>query len=135
MANNLKMSNAAVTLEAQALADACDNGYIRIYDGSQPTDADTAVGAQTLLAELRFAATAETSVTNGVITFAAITGDASANATGTASWYRALQSNGTSTLFDGSVGTSSSDLVVNSTAFQSGATVDITSFTHTVPKS
>ena len=47
----------------QAIADALDNGYCRIYSGTVPTNANTALGAQVLLAELRFAATAETSVT------------------------------------------------------------------------
>ena len=35
-----------------------DSGFLRIYDGTQPTDADTAIGAQVMLAELTLAATA-----------------------------------------------------------------------------
>jgi hypothetical protein len=135
VANNLKMSNAAVNAEADALSDLLDNGYLRIYDGSQPANADTAVGAQTLLAELRFNATASGAAVAGVITFNAFTADSSANATGTASWFRALKSDGTTAVMDGTVGTSSSDLVLNSTAIQSGAEVSVTSWSHTVPKS
>ena len=52
MALNLKMANAAVNAEADALSDQLDNGFLRIYDGSQPATADTAIGAQVLLAEL-----------------------------------------------------------------------------------
>lgn len=53
MALNPKYSNTMVNAEANAVGDALNNGYIRIYDGSQPANADTAVGAQVLLAELR----------------------------------------------------------------------------------
>jgi hypothetical protein len=135
MANNLKMSNAAVNAEADALSDLLDNGYLRIYDGSQPANADTAVGAQTLLAECRFANPASGAAVAGVITFSTITSDTSINATGTATWFRALKSDGTSAVMDGSVGTSAADLVLNSVALQVGAQLDITSFTHTIPKS
>lgn len=135
MALNLKLANAAVNAEADALSDQLDNGYLRIYDGSQPATADTAVGAQTLLAELRFNATAAPAASAGVLTFNAFTADASANATGTAAWFRALKSDGSTPVMDGSVGTATSDLVLNSTAIQSGAEVSVTSWQHTVTKS
>lgn len=35
MANNLKLSNEAVNAEADALSVLLDNGYLRIYDGTQ----------------------------------------------------------------------------------------------------
>ena len=38
-------------------SDVATSGLLRIYDGAQPTDADTALGAQTLLAELPLSAT------------------------------------------------------------------------------
>jgi hypothetical protein len=134
MANNPKFANVTVNAEADALARLLDNGYLRIYSGSQPTNADTALGAQVLLAELRFNATSAPAASAGVLTFSAITSDTSADATGTAAFYRALKSDGTSVVMDGSVGTSSADLVLNSTAIQSGAQVDVTSFAVTVSK-
>jgi hypothetical protein len=134
MANSPKFANVTVNAEADALARLLDNGYLRIYSGSQPTNADTALGAQVLLAELRFNATSAPAASAGVLTFSAITSDTSADATGTAAFYRALKSDGTSVVMDGSVGTSSADLVLNSTAIQSGAQVDVTSFAVTVSK-
>jgi hypothetical protein len=134
MANSPKFANVTVNAEADALARLLDNGYLRLYSGSQPTNADTALGAQVLLAELRFAATSAPAASAGVLTFSAITSDTSADATGTAAFYRALKSDGTSVVMDGSVGTSSADLVLNSTAIQSGAQVDVTSFAVTVSK-
>ena len=138
MADTTKISNAAATAEANAFADLLNNGYLRIYDSTggtgQPATVDTAIGSQVLLAELRFAATSESSISNGVITFAAITSDTSANATGTATWFRALSSDGTSAQWDGSVGTSGATLNLNSTAIQIGAQVDVTAGTFTVNK-
>ena len=134
MALNLKLSNFAVNNEADSIAAQFNTGYLRIYDGAQAADADTAVGAQVLLAELRFNATAFGAAVAGVLTANAITSDASANATGTAAWYRALKSDGTTVLCDGSVGTSGANCNLNSTAIQSGAEVSVSSFTYTVPK-
>jgi hypothetical protein len=134
MAANPKYSNTCDNAEADAIGSALDSGYIRIYDGAQPADADTAVGAQVLLAELRFGADAFPSALAGLITANAITSDASANATGTASWARILASNGTTVYFDGTVGTSSANVVINSVAISAGATVSCSSLTLQVSK-
>ena len=134
MALNPKYSNTMVNAEADAVGAALDNGYIRIYDGTQPTDADTAVGAQVLLAELRFGADAFPAAVAGLLTANAITSDSSANATGTASWARILASNGTTVWFDGSVGTATSNVILNSVAISAGAAVSITALTFQVSK-
>lgn len=130
-----KLSNSAASTGADAICPLLNTGYLRIYDGTQATDADTAIGAQVLLAELRFNATAFGAASNGVATANAITQDASANATGTATWFRALKSDGATVVFDGSVGTATSNLVLNSVAIQIGAAVSVTSFTFTQSKS
>ena len=134
MANNLKLSNASVNAEADALSVLLDNGYLRIYDGTQPANADTAISTQTLLAELRFNADAAPSAVAGVLTFNAITQDSNANNTGTASWFRALGSDGSTVYFDGTVGTSGTDLTIATTAIVAGAIVGVTSFVYTVNK-
>jgi hypothetical protein len=130
MAVNPKRSNAAVTAAADAVCDLLDNGYLRLYDGAQPANADTAVTTQTLLAELRWNATAFGAASNGVAVANSITSDASADATGTATWFRALKSDGTTAVFDGSVGTASADLILNSTGITAGANVAVTAFTY-----
>lgn len=134
MANDLRMSDAAVNAEANALAALMGSGYIRIYDGTRPTTADTAVSTQVLLAELRFGSTAFGSASSGAITANAITQDSSANASGTPTWFRALKSDGTSAMWDGTVGTSSADLILNSATISAGAAVSISALTHTIPK-
>ena len=118
---------------ADVIGDSLDSGTIKIYTGTIPTDADTALGAQTLLATLTFNAAAFPGASNGVLTAAAITSDSSADATGTAAWARIASSGGT-TKIDCTVGTSGEDINFNTVSFVSGAAVAITSLTITVPK-
>lgn len=134
MAKEPKFSNACVEAEANALADLLDNGYLRVYDGTKPATADTAITSQVLLAELRFANPAETGVTGGILLFDAFTPDSSANATGTASWFRAFKSDGTTSVMDGTVGTSAADAIINTTAIVTGAAVSVTSAGITISK-
>ncbi len=135
MAKNTQIAAAAVNGQGDNLAARLNNGYLRIYSLTQPTNADTALGAQVLLAELRFSATAAPATSGGVITFNAITA-AVAAATGTATWFRALQSDGTTVVMDGSVDVTGNtpNLVLNSVAISSGANVSVSAFTHTVQK-
>lgn len=104
------------------------SALLRIYDGSRPATGGTAT---TLLAELTCNATFAPAASGGVLTLNAITSDASANATGTATWFRIVQSDGSTHVLDGNVGTSGSDLNLNSTSITSGGSVAISSFTIT----
>lgn len=99
------------------------SGLFRIYDGTRPASGGTAT---TLLAELPLSATAAAASSSGVLTFNAITTDASANASGTATWFRMVTSGGTFVI-DGNVGTSGSDLNLTSTTIVSTQPVSISS--------
>lgn len=134
MALNPKFSNVCVNAEADAIGGALNNGYIRIYSGSQPTNADTALGAQVLLAELRFGADAFPAGSAGVLTANAITADSAANATGTAAFARILASDGTTVYFDGTVGTSAANVVISTTSIVADAEVTCSSLTLTISK-
>ncbi len=134
MATNPKRTNAAATAACDAMAVLANGGFLDIYDGAQPATADTAVGAQVKLASLPLSATAFAGAVNGVATANAITSDASADATGTAAWFRVFKSDHTTAVWDGSVGTAAADLVLNSTAIQIGAQVSVTSLTLTEAK-
>lgn len=112
----------AITTRAGASA------LLRIYDGSQPATGGTAT---TLLAELTCNATFAPGASSGVLTLNAITSDTSANATGTATWFRIVQSGGSTHVLDGTVGTSGADLNLNTVSIVSGATVAVSSFTIT----
>lgn len=138
MANTPRRTNLAATTEADAVCALLNSGYLRIYDSTggtgQPATADTAIGSQVLLAELRFNATAFGAAVNGVATANAIVSDSDADATGTATWFRTFKSDGTTKVFDGSVGTAGCDLNLNTTSIVIHAQVDVTSFTYTANK-
>lgn len=132
MALNTQLSNAVVNGQANDLAARLNGGYLRIYSGAQPANADTAIGTQTLLAELRFSATAFGAPVDGLLTANAITSDSSANATGTASWFRALASDGVTVVMDGSIGTADANMIMADTSITAGQTVSCSEFKHDV---
>jgi hypothetical protein len=132
MAKSTRWTNAVRSLQANSFDQEFDTGYLRIYDGTIPTNAETAIGAQVLLAELRFAADAVASESNGVLTFGTITSDASANNSGTASWFRALKSDGTTVIMDGTVGTADANLILPTVTITAGVEVAVSSMTVTV---
>lgn len=134
MALNPKLSNAAANAAADAVCALANNGYVRIYDGTQPADADTAVSDQTLLAEARLGATAFGAAVAGVATANAITDDSSINEAGTPTWFRVLASNGSTVLFDGSAGASGCNMNVSGVPLVQGATLSISSLTYTASK-
>lgn len=142
MANNIFTTNAVAQALLTALKTAIDAGtaaVIEIYGDTQPTDADTAVGAQTKLATLVMSATAFGAVSDAapgaIMTAAAITADSSADDTDTATWFRLLTQAGGTTIMDGSVGTSGADINFNTVAFTAGSQIEITSLTITQPES
>lgn len=102
-------------------------GFLRIYDGSRPATGGTVT---TLLAELTFSFPSAPASSGGVLTFSAITADASANATGVATWGRMVTSAGVF-VDDFSVGTSGADLNLNSTTITILQQVSVTSGTIT----
>jgi hypothetical protein len=140
MSHNMHLSNAATDAEGDALALLFNSGYLRIYDNTgatgQPADADGALGSKVLLAELRFATTAVTTSTNGVLTFGTVTASTDNAATGTAYMFRTFKSDGTTPLTDGLCGTvgSGSDLELNTLSIVQHAETAISSFVHTIPK-
>lgn len=106
------------------------SGFLDIYDGAQPTNPDTALGAQVKLAHLALSADAFADASAGVSTANAITDDSSADATGTATWFSLTTSGGTRKI-EGSVGTSGANLNLNTTSIVAGASVGVSSLTLT----
>lgn len=131
MALNLRQSTATINAKAEAVGALLSGGYLRIYDGARPATADDPVTTQTLLAELRFGTPAFGAAVNGTITATPITQDSAADAAGTATWYRALKSDGTTAVQDGSVGTADANLVMKRVDVQVNLVVQVASMTHT----
>lgn len=132
MALTTQISTAARNAMVDALSALLNTGFIDIYDGTQPAGPGTAITSQTKLAHLPLSATAFGASSSGVATANTITPEA-AIATGTAAWFRALKADGTTAVLDGSVGTSGSNINLNSTAIASGATVTVSALTLTEP--
>lgn len=115
----------AITTRAGASA------LLRIYDGSRPATGGTAT---TLLAQLTCNATFAPGASSGVLTLNAIASATSAAATGTATWFRIVQSGGSTHVLDGSVSTvaaGTGDMQLDSTSIVLGGTVAISSATIT----
>lgn len=111
--------------EITALLDAGSGaGKLRIYSGSRPA---TGGAETTVLAELPLSDPAAGAAAAAALTLSAITADSSANNTGTATWFRLMDSDNNAVI-DGDVGTSGSDLNLNSTSITAGGTVSVTSF-------
>jgi len=107
-------------------------GTIKVYSGSQPATADTAASG-TLLATFTLADPAFSAAASGVKDLDADPDlSTTAAATGTAGWARCADSDGV-TVFDGSVGTSATDYIINTTSVTSGQTVTLTLGAITAP--
>jgi hypothetical protein len=115
--------NAQLNLITTAIDAGAGAGLRRIYDGTRPA---TGGAATTLLAELTFTDPSGPAASSGVLTQSAITADPSANATGTATWGRDVDSTG-AFVQDFSVGVGSGDYQLNTVSITSGVQVSCTS--------
>jgi glutamate synthase domain-containing protein 3 len=131
LSNIANISDTAANAEANALAPLMNSGTIVILSGAQPANANTALAGNTVLATLTFSATAFGGAVAGVITANAITSGVAAN-TGTATFARIYESNGSTVVMDITVGTSGSGLNLATTSIVAGATVSCSSFAYTV---
>ena len=121
----LAYSTTLRTAKADVITTAAGNAaLLRIYDGTRPASGGAAT---TLLAELTCGTPFAAGAAAGVLTVGAIANDASANASGTATWFRVVTSGGTFVI-DGNVSTSGSDLNLNTTTIVVGGPVAVTSF-------
>ena len=133
MARSTKLANASATTAANAVVDQADGGKLRIYTGSQPVNPATAASG-TLLVEATLGTPAFGAASNGVATANAIANAVITN-TGAPGWYRILASNGTTVLWDGSVGTISGsfDMVIGASTITAAGELAVNSLTYTQP--
>lgn len=133
MTKRTRLAETMANEQADALARRLDNGYFRIYNGTQPASADTAITTQTLLATLRFANPSAPAADDGLIEFTDPAG-VLASATGTASWARLFRSDGTTVVMDGSVGLVGDDpnFIVSTTSLSAGQAIIVSGLEHQV---
>ena len=110
-----------------ALTAALDAGagpaLLRIYDGVRPASGGAVT---TLLAELTMSDPSFPAASAGSMTANSISDDTSANATGTATWFRLVDSD-LNFVADGDVGTSGADINFNTVAIVAGSNIAVTS--------
>jgi len=119
--------NAWLDAIAAAIDAGIVGGQLKFYDGSRP---GTNGAATNLLGTVVFSATCAPDASGGVLTFSEMTEDASADATGTATWARITDSDD-NFVCDCSVGTSGEDINLNSVAITVGGIIRVTSGTLT----
>jgi hypothetical protein len=111
-------------------------GTIQIFTGTMPASTETADSGTKLstltLSVTAFAASVDNSDGTAKATANAIANDTNAAASGTAGYFRGKDSAG-SVVIQGTVGTASADMILNTTSIVSGATVSITSYTVQLP--
>lgn len=141
----ISIANTSALSCCNAIVDAVDVGTTNpsatlvIYSGTPPANVDTALSGNTILAELAmsspaFGAAAD-ATPGATATASAITDDSSANATGTASFFRILDRDETPKIQGAVTATGGGgELEINSVAISSGAAVTITSLTVTMPE-
>lgn len=109
------------------IAYAATGTLFSLYAGTQPVNANTAITTQTKLVSLVIPGVFGSDV-NGTLTLGAVT-DGIAIASGNATFFRITQSDGTTVIMDGSVGTSGADLILDTVTIVTGQTVSISSGT------
>lgn len=104
------------------------SALLKIWTGSPPANCAT-TDSGSLLATLTCNVSALGTASGGVLTFNAITSNAASGA-GTAGYFRIYPSaaTGTNAVLQGLVGTSGSDLNLNTTTISIGLTVAVTNF-------
>lgn len=129
---------------AKAVLDDLDtdlvNGYLRIYDGTIPDRPEAGIGASNLLAEAQ-ASGAMFDPATGVagtdleatMTLAAALTDSSANASGTAAYYRLYASDGTTCHWQDTIDTAGGGINLDSTTITALTQVQVSALTLTWP--
>jgi hypothetical protein len=122
---NLRYATARRNAMMDDVRAALAGGSIKVYSGTQPANANTALSGNTLLATLTLASPAGAVSSGGTFTFGTITSGTAA-ATGTASFARFFQSDGTTVVCDCDVGTSGATFILDTVSIVSGGTVAAT---------
>lgn len=135
MASDVRFSTNALNAMLDTIKTTLGTGaLLRFYSGTKPANADTALSGNTLLAELPLTTPDEFGAASSrTITANAITTDASADATGTATFASLVTSAGVRVV-DMTVGEAadSADITVDNKSFQAGADIAVTALSITL---
>jgi hypothetical protein len=137
MATNPMIAMSSAESMLNTLCALFNSGSIKIYTGSPPADLEDSATGTLLSSGCTFSATAFGNATDGgsgsaTASANSIAADTNCAASGTAGYFRACNS-GATALLQGTVGTSSADMILSSTSVTASGTLTITAFTVTLP--
>jgi hypothetical protein len=137
MAKAMSITVAVADAMLTAFGTAQNAGTVRLYSGTMPTNVQTALSGNTILAEATLPnpafITLGTSGNNRTYTAGTITGDTQANASGTATFFRVF--NGATVIWQGTVGTTDADMIMAETDIIANGPVNISSMVVSLPMS
>lgn len=130
----LQFSTSVRNAMLDAIETAAGTGAVlKIRTGAAPANCGTA-DSGTVLASITLATDWAAAASGGTKAFSGLpVTDASADGAGTAAHFRLYASDGTTCHCQGTVGTSASDLIVDSVSFTAGQTFNVTAWTWTAP--
>lgn len=128
MASNVHVATTGRNGMVDNLAARLNSGFLKVYSGTQPANANTALSGNTLLVTHGFASTAFGASSSGTATAGSISSGVIA-ASGTATFARLYESDGTTAVMDISVGASGCDLNYPTATFTQNVTATISSLT------
>lgn len=126
MSTVLSIDDTTANDALDVLARYLDGGTIVIYSGTAPANIGVALSGNTPLATFTISSTSAAAASGRSIELSLVASIVTADATGTASFWRAFTS-GAAGKLQGSVGTSGNSLNLTSTALTDGGNVEITS--------
>lgn len=135
MAKNTQLTMLAVDTEADAFAKLMDGGFIDIYGGDQPKNADMPVNGQTMSVSLSLSNPAFLPADAGVITANPIGSGIIGASVDKAQWARVYRADHQTAVMDVSVGTRDANIILPTTQLVAGILVTCSSFKHVVAKS
>jgi len=127
----LSFSSRTADAQAAALARLLAGGWLQLFGGGMPADADAPVRDQPLLAEVRLADEAP-AVRDGAFAFAAQSA-VSPKQQGKPTWFRCVNANGQAVI-QGTVGTADADLLIEREEILPGHELAVTAFSYRQPK-
>lgn len=134
MARSTRLSSLLVNGQAELLSKLLANGFIDIYDGTQPAEADDEISGQKLGVTLQFGNPAFLPAEKGAISANPIRSGVATNELKKATWARLYREDHKTKVMDVSVGERDANIILPTTHIVRGVTVSCASFVHSIAK-
>lgn len=127
-----RTSLAARNVAIDALLHRADGGSVLVYTGIQPATPETPATGR-LLATGTLGTPAFAPAVDGVAAATAVADEESIEADGDAGWFRVVEADGTTAVWDGTCGTVNANLLFDNLSLIAGARLTFPALTYAVP--